>query len=79
MTPPSEHLLPLRGDYITLAHALKLIGLASSGGQAKHLVRGGVVRVNGVVETQPGRKLRAGDHFGPGDGPTWTIVAEPNL
>jgi ribosome-associated protein len=68
----------LRGEHITLAHAVKAVGLAGSGGEAKHLVRGGTVRVNGVAEIQPGRKLRAGDRFGPSDGAEWTVVAETN-
>jgi ribosome-associated protein len=71
--------LPLRGDHITLAHALKSLGLANSGGQAKHLVRDGQIRVNGVVDLQPGRKLRAGDRFGPLTGAEWLVVPEPNL
>ena len=51
--------LPLRGEQITLAQALKVAGLAQSGGQAKQVVRSGAVVVNGVVETQPGRKLHS--------------------
>jgi ribosome-associated protein len=66
--------LPLRGDHITLAQAVKAAGLVGSGGQAKHLVRGGAVRVNGDVETQPGRKLVAGDRFTGADGEEWLIT-----
>jgi len=66
--------LELRGEHITLAQALKAAGLAESGGQAKHLVRSGTVTVNGVAETQPGRKLFAGDRFAAQDGPEWTVV-----
>ncbi len=65
--------LPLQGDHITLAHAVKAAGLADSGGQAKYIVRAGSVTVNGVVETQPGRKLRAGDRFALTGGPEWSI------
>ncbi len=72
-SPPST--LTLRGDYITLAQAVKVVGLADTGGQAKVLVREGDVLVNGVVEKQPGRKLRAGDRFGPTAGPEWTVTA----
>ena len=57
----------LRGDHITLAQAVKVVGLADSGGQAKGMVREGLVAVNGVVETRPGRKLLAGDRFGLGE------------
>jgi ribosome-associated protein len=67
--------LILRGEYITLAHAVKAVGLADTGGQAKFLVRGGTVVVNGAPVTQPGRKLRAGDCFGVSGGPEWTITA----
>jgi ribosome-associated protein len=72
---PPPHSLPLRGEYITLAQAVKAAGLADSGGQAKHLVRGGTVTVNGAPVTQPGRKLRAGDRFGTAEGGEWTITA----
>ena len=65
--------LPLRGDHITLAQAVKVAGLADTGGQAKHLVRAGNVTVNGTVETQPGRKLFPGDRFRVQGGIEWTI------
>ena len=42
---------------------------------AKILVREGTFVVNDSVETQPGRKLRAGDRFGPAGGPQWTVTA----
>ncbi len=64
---------PLRGEHITLAHAVKAVGLADTGGQAKNLVRGGTIQVNGGVETRPGRKLRAGDRFGTADGNDWVV------
>lgn len=68
--------LTIHGDHITLAQALKASGLASSGGMAKHLARGGTVTVNDAVEVQPGRKLRAGDRFRVGSDAEWTIGAE---
>jgi ribosome-associated protein len=46
---------------IRLDQLLKLRGAAESGGQAKAMVQGGMVKVNGEVETRRGRKLRAGD------------------
>ena len=64
--------LTLRGEHITLAQALKAVGVAGSGGQAKHLVRSGAVTVNGTVATQPGRKLGPGDRFSVAGG-EWTI------
>lgn len=65
--------LTLQGDHITLAQAIKAVGLAGSGGEAKHLVRGGGVLVNGTLETQPGRKLYPGDRFNVTGGAEYTV------
>ena len=65
--------LSLHNDHITLARAVKAAGLATTGGQAKHLIREGKVIVNSVVETKPGRKLVAGDRFGVTGQPEWTV------
>jgi len=70
----THNVLPLVGPHITLAQAIKVVGLAGSGGQAKHLVRQGNLLVNGVVETRPGRKLFAGDRFTAGD-IDWVITS----
>ncbi len=67
--------LTLRGDHITLAHAIKAAGLAGSGGQAKHVVRSGGVQVNGLSELQPGRKLVAGDRFRLEGSEEWVIAS----
>jgi ribosome-associated protein len=48
--------------FVTLAQFLKVQGVADTGGAAKHLVRGGTVKVNNAVELRPGRKLHDGDH-----------------
>jgi len=40
---------------------LKWKNLASSGGEAKIIIKSGLVRVNGVIETRRGRKLNIGD------------------
>jgi ribosome-associated protein len=64
--------VPLRGAHITLVQAVKVAGLAESGGQAKRLVRDGGITVNGQVERRPGRKLVAGDRIALG-GQEWVI------
>lgn len=46
---------------IRLDQFMKLVGLAKSGGEAKHLIQGGQVLVNGVVETRRSKKLHPGD------------------
>lgn len=51
----------LREDYIKLGQALKAAGLAESGVDAKYAVENGLVKVNGAVEYQRGKKLHAGD------------------
>ncbi|MBX3073188.1 RNA-binding S4 domain-containing protein [Candidatus Obscuribacterales bacterium] len=48
-------------DFIRLDQFLKLNNLVASGGEAKHLIQDGNVKVNGQVETRRGKKLRAGD------------------
>lgn len=64
----------LRGDHITLAQALKVMGFASTGGQAKILIREGGILVNGEAETRPGRKLHAGDRIVTPEG-EWIVTA----
>jgi ribosome-associated protein len=51
----------IRDDTIRLGQALKLAGLAGSGGDARALIEDGAVRVNGEVETRRGRQLLRGD------------------
>ncbi len=51
----------LREEYIKLGQALKAAGLVGSGVDAKMVIADGLVQVNGEVEYQRGKKLRAGD------------------
>jgi ribosome-associated protein len=46
---------------IQLDQFLKWKGLVSTGGQAKLVIQGGEVLLNGVVETRRKKKLKAGD------------------
>jgi len=48
-------------DFIELNKLLKIMQLASSGGEANQLIMEGYVEVNGVHETQKRKKLRKGD------------------
>jgi ribosome-associated protein len=59
--------LPIRGESIRLGQALKLSGLAESGGEARALIEEGAVTVNSEVETRRGRQLRDGDVVVVGD------------
>ena len=53
--------IQLRGDYIKLGQALKAVNLVESGVDAKFVIQDGLVKVNGKVETQRGKKLVSGD------------------
>lgn len=56
------HKFELEGyDFIELNKLLKIMQLASSGGEAKQLIDEGLVKVNGEVELQRRKKLRKGD------------------
>lgn len=48
-------------EYIKLEQMLKLSGIVGSGADAKMLIADGMVKVNGNVELQRGKKLRPGD------------------
>ena len=50
-----------QSEYIKLDQFLKLARVVQSGGEAKHMIQSGEVRVNGEIETRRGRKLRHGD------------------
>lgn len=51
----------IQTEYIKLQDLLKFAGAADTGGEAKLAVQDGLVKVNGEVCTQRGRKLRPGD------------------
>ena len=51
----------LKNDYIELIKLIKLLGIASSGSEAKYLVDEGLVKLNGEIEYRKRAKIRAGD------------------
>lgn len=51
----------LRNEFIKLGQAIKAAGLIESGVEAKIVIQDGEVKVNGVVETQRGKKLFGGE------------------
>lgn len=55
--------ITIRDEFIKLGQALKLAGLCQSGVEAKFAVQDGLVKVNGQVELQRGKKLYDGDVF----------------
>ena len=53
--------IKLRDEYIKLGQALKAAGLVETGVDAKYAIEDGLVKVNGEVATQRGKKLHAGE------------------
>lgn len=54
-------IIRLREEYIKLGQAIKAANLVSSGVEAKIVIQDGLVKVNGEVEYQRGKKLYHGD------------------
>lgn len=54
-------IIKLRDEFIKLGQALKAAGLVDSGVIAKLVIQDELVKVNGAVETQRGKKLYDGD------------------
>jgi ribosome-associated protein len=52
--------IQLKGEHVRLCDLLKLAGIADSGGQGKHMVAEGEVRVDGQPESRKTAKIRAG-------------------
>ncbi|HEX3246270.1 MAG TPA: RNA-binding S4 domain-containing protein [Chloroflexota bacterium] len=68
--------LKLEGEeFITLQWLLKATGLCDTGGNAKHAIAGGEVKVDGEVELRRGRKIRDGQVVSFG-GQEVTVVAK---
>ena len=65
--------IKLRDEFIKLGQALKAAGLVESGVDAKFAIQDGLVKVNGAVEMQRGKKLYDGDKV-EDDGETVTIT-----
>ena len=57
---PSET-VKITTEYIKLDSFLKLAAACQTGGEAKIVIEGNLVRVNGEVCTMRGKKLRPGD------------------
>ena len=54
-------IITIRDEFIKLGQALKVANLVESGVDAKFVIQDGLVKVNGEVETQRGKKLHNGD------------------
>lgn len=65
----------IRDEYIKLDSFLKFAGAVLSGGEAKELIQGGKVSVNGEICTMRGKKMRPGDEAELG-GRIYRVAAE---
>lgn len=57
----SKQTFTLEAEFIRLDDLLKLTGCVETGGQAKVLIQGGGVTLNGEICTMRGKKLRGGE------------------
>ncbi len=55
------HTIQVKDEFRHLGQSLKAAGLVESGVDAKFAVQDGLVKVNGKVELQRGKKLVSGD------------------
>ncbi len=65
--------LEISTEYIKLDSLLKCVNAVGSGGEAKLVIAGGEVRVNGQPESRRGRKLYPGDRVSL-QGRTFTVT-----
>lgn len=54
-------IIKLKDEFIKLGQAMKAAGFVDSGVEAKMVILDGLVKVNGEVEVQRGKKLYDGD------------------
>jgi len=65
-------------EFIKLDQFLKFENLVESGGMAKLAIGDGLIKVNGIIELQRGKKLRDGDQID-FDGVIYIIKAKPEV
>jgi ribosome-associated protein len=58
---PMVKIVKVEDQPLELNKLLKMENLVGSGGEAKHVIAEGLVRVNGVVETRKRKKIFPGD------------------
>ena len=58
---PENRIVYITHAPVELYKVLKFENFASSGGEAKHMIADGLVRVNGRVETRKRKKIFPGD------------------
>lgn len=55
--------IKINTEFIRLDALMKLAGLVSMGGEAKHFIQDGQVKLNGEICEQRSKKIRPGDRI----------------
>ena len=55
------NVVEIKTEFIKLQPVLKLASIIDTGSDAKYYISEGMVKVNGVVATERGKKIRNGD------------------
>lgn len=61
MSETPVRVITIKAEPIELCQLMKFAGLIDSGGAAKQVISEGLVLLNGAVEMQKRKKVRAGD------------------
>lgn len=64
--------IKIETEFIKLDQFMKFASMVQTGGEAKMLIAGGLVLVNGEICTQRGKKVRPGDEI-EFDGETYKV------
>jgi len=54
-------IIEIKTDYIKMDQLIKFAGIVANGSDAKFMIADGLVRLNGDLCTQRGKKIRNGD------------------
>jgi ribosome-associated protein len=74
---PERQTVSIGEKPINLTQVLKRARFVQSGGEAKLVIAGGQVRVNGEVELRKRRQMKAGDSVALPDGTTIVLTDDP--
>lgn len=68
--------ITIKTDFIKLQQFIKLAGVVSQGSDAKMLILDGIVKVNGEICLERGKKIRNGDIIDIKDFGTFKAIGE---
>lgn len=68
--------IKINTEFIKLQQFLKLANIVGQGSDAKILIAEGLIKVNGEIATQRGKKLYAGDKVEYSEGGKFEVIGE---